>query len=381
MYLVLADKADEFTRIKASVGSSVQRFSNRHQLMAGIEDFPAARIVIVAPSIKPDLAYEIAEELRVQRPLVSVILLRNRLDVATLSAALESGIKDVIDAQDATDLISAIQRCESVSERLNIGSTTVNEIVSRGKVITVYSAKGGCGKTTIAANLAAALAEDAKSKVLLVDLDLQFGDVATALRISPTKTISNALEMQNDINVDGLMKVLLRYENRFDVLLAPANPTDYESISPDFISKVLATLQHKYHYIIVDTSPSLNDVIVRTLQESDLALLLTTLDMPAIKNLKLTLSALAALGFPKDRRRILLNRADLKVGLSPDDVAELVGEDIALTIPSSTKVSAATNQGELIIYAHPGNSVSKAIHQLAQIVYEISEKKLESRVA
>ncbi len=381
MYLVLADKAEEFTRIKATVGASAQRFTNRHQLMEGLEDYPAAQVVLVAPSIKSDLAYEIAEELRLQRPLVSLILIRNRIDVATLSSALESGVKDVIDAQDGSGLISAIQRCETVAEKLNLSSSKELARGTRGKVITVYSAKGGCGKTTIAANLAAVLAEDERTKVCLIDLDLQFGDIATALRISPTKTISNALEMGEAIDIDGLIKVLLRYENRFDVLLAPATPADYEFISADFVSRVISTLQHHYQFIIVDTSPALSEVILRTLQESDLALLLTTLDMPAIKNLKLTISALDALGFKKNRRRILLNRADLKVGLEPNDVAELVGEAITLTIPSSTKVAAATNQGELIVYSHPGNSVSKAVQQLAREVREFAESPLETQVA
>jgi pilus assembly protein CpaE len=215
----------------------------------------------------------------------------------------------------------------------------------------------------------------------LIDSDLQFGDIATALRIHPTKTISNALEMNESIDIDGLVKVLLRYEGKFDVLLAPTNPSDIELITAPFVSRVITTLQRNYDYLVIDTSPTLNEVIIQILQDSDLVLLMTTLDMPAIKNLKLTLSALDALGLSTSRRRLVLNRCDLKVGLDQKDVEELVGEEISANIPSNTKVSSATNEGQLIIYAHPHNPVSKAINSLAHQVKGDLSISIGARVA
>ena len=365
MYLVLADKTDEFNRIKATLGSSVVRVNNRNSLIAELDSAKSMQVVVIAPSIKSETAFSLAEELRIQYPLANLILIRNRIDVSILSAALESGIKDVVDYQDATSLVNAVRRCETVTEKLSERGSLSQISVERGRVLTVYSAKGGCGKTTLATNLAAALASDSRSRICLLDLDLQFGDIATALRIHPTKTISNALEMGDSIDMEGLNKVLLRYENRFDVLLAPTNPSDIEMITATFISKVISTLQRNYDYVVIDTSPTLNEVIIQTLQESDLVLLMTTLDMPAIKNLKLTLSALDAVGLPKARRKLVLNKGDLKVGLDAGDVEELVGESIAANIPSSTKVSTSTNEGQLIVYAYPSNPVSKAISQLA----------------
>lgn len=381
MYLVLADKSDEFARIKATLGSVVQRISNRHSLIEELESHHDVRVVVIAPSIKSEAAFSLAEELRIQYPLVNLILIRTRIDVAVLASALESGIKDVVDAQDANSLMNAVRRCETVSEQLTERGSQRESIGHRGKVITVYSAKGGCGKTTLATNLAAALASDGSSKVCLIDSDLQFGDIATALRINPTKTISNALEMNESIDIEGLVKVLLRYEGRFDVLLAPTNPSDIELVTAPFVSRIINTLQRNYDYLVIDTSPTLNEVIIQILQDSDLVLLMTTLDMPAIKNLKLTLSALDALGLSHSRRRLVLNRCDLKVGLDQKDVEELVGEEISANIPSNTKVSSATNDGQLIIYAHPHNPVSKAIHSLALQVKEYLSFSIGARVA
>ncbi|MEY2722401.1 MAG: hypothetical protein EBX77_03175 [Actinobacteria bacterium] len=381
MYLILSEKADEFTRIKATLGAGALRVNNRHSLIEGLEANPLTRIVVITQSVKSDTAFALAAELRIQFPQINVILIRTRIDVATLAAALEYGIKDVVDAQDAAALMNAVRRCEEVAEQLTMRSGLASINGTRGKLITVYSAKGGCGKTTIASNLAAALSKDNSTSVCLVDMDLQFGDIATALRIHPTKTVTSALEMGESVDIEGLNKVLLRYENMFDVLLAPTNPSDVEMLNPEFLSKIVATLQHNYDFVVIDTSPALSEVIVRMLRDSDLVLLLTTLDMPAIKNLKLTISALDALGLSKSRRRLILNKSDLKVGLDAKDVEALVDEDISIQVPSSTKVTSASNEGQLVIQAHPHNPVSKAIFQLANQVREITHELSGTKVA
>lgn len=381
MYLVFADKTDDFKRIKATLGADAIQSTNRNSLIEKIEISPSVRVVVVAPSIKNSTAFELAEELRIDYPLVNVILLRNRIDVATLSSALTSGIKDVIDAQDATGLVNAVQRCEALSEQINQRSGSEDLRSKRGKVITVYSAKGGSGKTTISTNLAAALSGEGKSQVCLIDLDLQFGDVATALNMPPKKTISQALEMAENIDSEGLAKAIVTYDGGFDVLLAPANPSDIESITSSFIAKVLSTLQRNYDFIVVDTSPNLTEIIARTLQDSDLAILLTNLDMLAIKNLKLTLTALDALGLAKSKRKLIINRGDLKVGIEPSDIEELIDENIDAVIPNNLKVTAATNEGQLVIQAYPSNPVSRAISALAEEIKTTTNAMTREMVA
>lgn len=385
MYIVFTDKRDELTRIKALLGADAKQANSRHALLEILELENSIRVIVVTESVKAESAHALASELRINYPLVNVILLRTRIDVPTLTSALESGIKDVIDSQDGTGLVNAVERCQSVTERIESFAAQDEGRRIRGKVITVYSAKGGCGKTTISSNLAAALASDGVTRVCLVDFDLQFGDIATALRITPSRTISDALDEsgadRSAFGWDDLSRAITPFRERFDLLLAPSNPVDFEKMTPDFIAQVISWLQMRYDFVVIDTSPSMSEVIIRTLRESDVALLVTTLDMPAIKNLRLTISALDALGFPESRRALILNHADLRVGLEAHDVEELVGETISASIPSSSKVSLATNRGELIIDAYPGNGVSKAITSLAGEVRRMTTHQAEVRVA
>jgi pilus assembly protein CpaE len=366
MYLVFSEKSEEFARIRATLGQSPYEVSNRHELLSTMDSHPEARILIIAPGISSELAFEIASELQTQFPYISVILIRNLIDVPTLSAALESGIKDVIDSKDATGLNNSLQRCQTLIDSWSSRVDQQGYSVERGKVITVFAAKGGCGKTTVASNLASALAEDSKNEVCLVDFDLEFGDIGTVLGISPDRNISQALEMGDSVDIEGMKKVLARYDNRFDVLLAPVNPSEIDQIASQFASRVIKILQRNYDYVVIDTSPTLTPLIRRTLQDSDIAILLTTLDLPAIKNLKIALAILDQLGIDESRRLLVLNRADAKVGLEPSDVTELIGKEISISIPANSKVSSSINEGRPLVDLHRTNPVSRAILELAK---------------
>ncbi|NDE96346.1 MAG: hypothetical protein EB045_04420, partial [Actinobacteria bacterium] len=135
MYLILSEKADEFTRIKATLGAGALRVNNRHSLIEGLEANPLTRIVVITQSVKSDTAFALAAELRIQFPQINVILIRTRIDVATLAAALEYGIKDVVDAQDAAALMNAVRRCEEVAEQLTMRSGLASINGTRGKLI------------------------------------------------------------------------------------------------------------------------------------------------------------------------------------------------------------------------------------------------------
>lgn len=381
MYIVWTDTGDEFTRIKLTLGAGSKRASSMHDVTDFLDRYPDCQMVIIGATIKENSAFEISSRLRISAPYVNVILLRNRIDVATLSSALTAGFRDVVDAQDAAALVSAVKRCEEISRQMAKSEVATSMESTEGKVITVYSAKGGCGKTTVATNLAASLARMSSARVCLVDLDLQFGDVAVALRIEPTKTISHALEMKENIDSQSLSHVLLRYDDSFDTLLAPTSPSDIEFISPEFIQNILMILQGMYDFVIIDASPTFNDLLIRALEASDCILLLTTLDMPAIKNLKVALSTIDAVGYPNSQIRIIVNRADAKIGLTIDDVEAFVGVKIFDSIPSSTDVSASTNQGIPIVIAHPKHPVSRAIEGIAQSVLALAKSNLSEAVA
>ena len=193
--------------------------------------------------------------------------------------------------------------------------------------MSVFSAKGGCGKTTLASNLAAVLADRGRREVCLVDLDLAFGDVAIVLQLFPTHTIADAVPMQASLDFPGVHALLTPHSAGLTTLVAPLEPGGAESVPATLVARILRLLKSHFDFVVVDTPPAFDDHVLAALDATDIVALIATLDIPAIKNLKLTLETLELLNYPKDRLRIVINRADSKVGpvdaRSREDVADL----------------------------------------------------------
>jgi pilus assembly protein CpaE len=231
----------------------------------------------------------------------------------------------------------------------------------------VFSAKGGCGKTTLATNLAVALADRGRRQVCLVDLDLAFGDVAIALQLFPQHTIADAVPLLDDLDYSGLHALLTTHSPGLMTLVAPMEPSAASSISAALVTKVLTILRDHFDYVVVDTPPTLdNDQVLAAFDQSDLLALIATLDVPALKNLKLTLETLELLNFPKARTRVVLNRADSKVGLTVSEVEKSLHTPISLQVPSSRDVPAAINRGVPIMLDDPKHPVSVSIRAFAE---------------
>jgi pilus assembly protein CpaE len=233
----------------------------------------------------------------------------------------------------------------------------------------VFSAKGGCGTTTVSTNLAEALAEDSSKTVCLVDLDLQFGDVAVAPQIDPVKTISDAIRMQQSLDLKGIRSLVTQHKPNLHVLLAPLDPSDLEFITPDLAQRILRGLKDSYDYVVVDAPPAFTEVILRAFDLADNYLLLTTLDTPSLKNLKVTLGTLQALGMPRSKWNVVVNRSTAKAGISVADVQKAIGIEIAAQIPGSDVVPISTNQGKTVLEANGRHPVAQAIRGIAGTLY------------
>jgi pilus assembly protein CpaE len=231
----------------------------------------------------------------------------------------------------------------------------------RATVITVFSAKGGCGKTTISTNLGAALADNGRREVCIVDLDLAFGDVAIALQLFPTHTISDAVALEETLDPSAVASLLTQHSPGLRVLSAPVEPGLAESIPVTLVSRLLNVMADMFDYVIIDTPPAFTDQVLAAFDMSDVAFLLATLDIPALKNLKLSLETLDLLNYPKEKVRLILNRADSKVGLDAGEVEKTLRAPISALIPSSRAVPAATNRGVPIVKDQPQHPVSLAI--------------------
>jgi pilus assembly protein CpaE len=321
-------------------------------------------LLVVGADIDLTAALTLTEQLRLSRPDVGVVLMRRRLDVGVLGQALRAGVREVVSADDLNALMEACQRSLELSQRL--GSAEDAGGSRDGRVVTVFSAKGGVGKTTVSTNLAAELASDGSTRVLLIDLDLAFGDVAIALALVPERSTADVVAMSGHLDNQGLASVVTRHDSGMDVLCAPAQPGEADRIPGATVLELLRVAKRMYDVIIVDTPPAFTEHVLAAFDSSDVSILLATLDIPAVKNLRLTLDTLEMLGHDRDSWVLVLNRSDAKVGLTADDVTGALRHPIAVQIPNSLAVPASVNRGVPIVLDEPRHAVSQALKALAR---------------
>lgn len=325
---------------------------------------PNEVLVVVGASIHTEEALAFAATLRTKRPAVGVVLVREHVDVAVLTEALRAGVREVVPVGSVADLAEACERSRTLSQSV-VSSAAFDEPASTGEVITVFSAKGGTGKTTLAINIACALAQSGKS-VCVVDLDLPFGDVAINLQLDPARTILGGAPMTGRMDETGAKSLLTPYREGMSVLLAPVTPGDAEKVSPELVTEVLDVLRTMVDYVVVDTPSQFSEHVLNAMDASQHHVLVTTPDVPALKNLRLTLDMLDLLSYPPEARSVVLNRSDAKVGLTADDVERVVRGPITAHVPSSRDVPVSINKGTPITIANPNHPVSQAIIRFAR---------------
>lgn len=362
-------------KIGFTLGEEVQLSPNFRDAVRYIDGDLAEQLVIIGPDVPMTVVRDLTDSYRISRPTLGAVLVRRRLDVATMNEAIQAGVREVVAFDDAEGLIEACRRSLDISRKLADNSGLSGATVQRsGKVVLIFSAKGGCGKTTLSVNLAQALANDPATNVCIVDFDLQFGDVAVALHVEPTKNISNILN-SNHIDQLSLRSVLFNKEKNLDLLLAPNNPADVELINADLAAAILNNLKQMYDYVIIDSPPAFTDVILKAFDLADSCVLLTTLDMPAIKNLRVSMQTLRTLGLPEELCNVVVNRSDSKAGLTVDDVEDAIGKKVLARIPTSIDVPATTNKGLTIVKKFPKHKVSKEIQMIADTMRELTNGK------
>jgi pilus assembly protein CpaE len=352
----------------------VERTTSRTQLVAGVEQARTylgqgsdVNVVLVGQSVDAEPAYKLAEQLRVTRPALSVILMRHRIDTHLLSEALRAGVREVVQTRDVTALTAAIGRADRLAGALRDRAARDDDNAGpHGRLVTIFSAKGGCGKTTVATNLAATLADKGRHNVCLVDLDLAFGDVAIALQIFPTHTIAETTQTVDELDAEVMASLLTTHSPGLSVLAAPVEPSTAETLPAATIGNVLHLARSMFDYVVVDTPPAFTDHVMVAFDQSDLIIVLATLDIPALKNLKVTMETLDLLGYPRDKWRVALNRADSKVGLEMNEVEESLSIESAVRIPSSRAVPSSVNRGVPLMLDEPDHPVSQAIRGFAE---------------
>lgn len=367
MAIVLTTAETESDQFQAALSDKVTRIKDAQGVHEYLEKHLDEDLLFVGHNIPIGVAADIARRYRVERPALGILVMRDFIEVQALSEALAAGIRELVPTDDANALLMAVKRSKALSEQIEALDANSTRPAA-GKTLLVFGAKGGCGKTTIATNLALALAANGKSKVCIVDLDLEFGDVAIYLSLNPKVTLSTAMKMQGGLDRKAVESLVTPYKPGLDAILAPTKPSEAEFITPEMIVELISHLRQMYDYVVLDAAPSFTEVTLRCFELADAYELITTLDVPSLKNLKVAIDTLDALGYPRSKWNVVLNRSNARVGLGLKDVEDLLGVEVKAEVPSSGAVPAALNAGKTMWESEPEHPVSLAIGNLAKTI-------------
>lgn len=327
------------------------------EMLQALGASPGEMLIVIGESVPDSEAMRFAAAFRAIRPAAGVILVRRNATPDLLAEAMRAGIREVVSGPAA--LGEACHRSRETTSRLRGPGR------QGGQVITVFAAKGGCGKTTVAVNLAVCLARNLKLRTCLVDLDMAFGDVAVTLQATPAATIADAMPMAGHLDQAGTASLLTGYRPGLDLLLAPDRPGDSEKIGAALTGEILKCLAAIFDCVVIDTPAQFSDHVLTAMDASAAHILLAAPEIPALKNLRVTLDVMDQLGYPETARWVVLNRADSRVGLTAAESGKLAGCPLAARIPSSRAVPQSVNAGLPITVGRPSHPVSQAVARLA----------------
>jgi pilus assembly protein CpaE len=296
-------------------------------------------------------------------------------------------LEEALDAEGIADVLLLPQLTENVVFALRKAAHAGRRLVAEGgqgrhgRIITVFSPKGGTGKTVTATNLAAAFAKHEQKRTLLVDLDLQFGDAAIMLGLEPEKTIYDLVVAPGELDSEKLAGYTTKHTCGLDILPAPLRPEDAELVTETKLARLLEVARESYDIIIVDTSPFFHGPMLATLDRTDELLMLCGLDVPTLKNVRLSMQTLELLSFPASRIRFVLNRANSKVGMKKSEVEGALDIKIGFEVPSDRAVPLGVNRGAPPAVADTSSDFAKAIRVVAKSLLANEQPKKRRKFA
>jgi pilus assembly protein CpaE len=301
---------------------------------------------------------------------VPLLLVASREASALLDDALGADVSDVILLPALSEnVVFAIRKATHSGRRAAAAGNR------EGRIVTVFSPKGGTGKSVIATNLAVALAKTEGRRTLLLDLDLQFGDAAIMLGIEPEKTIFDLVSAPGELDPEKLAGYTTKHPCGLDLLPAPLRPEDAELVTEAKLGRLIEVARACYDAIVVDTSPFFHGPMLATLDRTDELLLLCSLDVPTLKNVRLALGTLEMLSFPPARINIVLNRANSKVGMKQREVEAALEQKVRYEVPSDRAVPLSVNKGVPAVLSEAGSDFAKAVNGIAKGVFPTEQPK------
>ena len=292
-------------------------------------------------------------------------------DSAAMRKAMVAGLKDYLPSPvKEEDLINSIHAALAHKERRRMRlSGEMDEPVAAGTVITVFGAKGGIGKTTIATNLATALVQKMKQSVVIVDLDTQFGDVAILMDIPVERSIADMAIPEEEITREIVEECLYTHNTGVTILPAPIRPTDWRNVHAGQIERTVQLLTQTHDYVILDTPGAFNDIVARALEMATMVVLVCTVDMASLKDTLLALDMLWSWNFPQDKIKLVVNATNEDSNVKTNEIGRMLGRDVFWAIPYDRHISAATQLGMPVVVARPQ---AKAAESLTAMAYALS---------
>jgi pilus assembly protein CpaE len=321
-------------------------------------------VVVVGPRVAIDSALELVRTFDLLHPHVTAMLVADPTP-EVLRSALHAGAREVVSPESAgADLREAIDRIAHAAARRRASIATAVSEPRSGRVIAVVSAKGGVGKTTVSTNIAAGLARIAPDEVVIVDLDLQFGDVTTAVRLLPEATILDAVRVGDRLDETMLKAYLCAHERGFYALAAPDQPADADEIEGAASARIIRMLADIFSYVVVDTGSGLDEHTLAMLDVATDVVVVTSTDVPSVRAARKEIETLRALGVENRNWHVVLNRADARVGLAADDIELTIGMGIDVAVPSSRAIPISLNEGTPVLLSDDRAPVARALGAL-----------------
>jgi len=336
-------------------------------------DESRAELLLVACSGYSDRALYLIDGAVQRRPERPVVVLTESSPDGFLRRVFEAGAEDIITLPARPEDVGF--SLEKVIERRR-GSTAATGLAS-APLVCVLGPKGGTGKTLVATNLAVAMAAR-RQRVVLVDLDLQFGDLGLALGLSPEKTIYDLVKAGGALDAEKLDGFLAKHASGVRVLMAPTRPDQAGVITVEFLRDLYGVLRSMSDFVIVDTPPGFTPEVIASIDMSTHVCMVGMLDTLSLKNTKLGLETLDLMGYDHEDVTLILNRADSRVGITNDDVTAIVGRIPQVRIPSDRAIPRSINEGVPIVLAHERSSAARAFRDLAAVFAREREEPIPS---
>jgi pilus assembly protein CpaE len=329
----------------------------------------ATDLLIVACEGYSDRALYFIDAAVKQQPDRPVVVLTTGSPNGFVRRVFESGADDIVTLPEAPDSIAfALEK--AVARRRG---AAVASGIALAPMICILGPKGGTGKTLVSSNLAVALAADG-GQAVLVDLDLQFGDIGLALGLRPDKTIYDLARSGGSLDAEKLDAYLVRHASGLKVLLAPTRPDQASAVTVDFLRDVFTTLRSVADYVVVDTPPGFTPEVIAAIDASSHVCMVGMLDSLSLKNTKLGLETLELMGYDTGRISLVLNRADTRVGITHEDVEAIIGRAPDVLVPSDRQIPISVNDGIPIVARDERSEPARAFRKLAEKYVESHEE-------